>query len=299
MNQSKLALFPKPVLPLIRHSLILTWSAFIGLIAGPVRAQLLTDVPANAQSIKVDERLGLDIPKDLIFVDSNGEPTNFGKLCDGKRPVILTFNYSTCPGLCMAQLEGLTEGLCDMFGVALGSDFQLASICIDPADTPAKAAQFKSKYAERLTREHNPKAWHFLTGDAKTIRKMAESVGFGFSYDAKANRFNHGSVAVFLSPDGKITRYMYSVRFEPETLKLSLVEASEGKIGTTADQILLWCFHYNPEENRYSADAKRMLSFAAGAFVLVGLGISIPFWFSRPPLPPSSPQDDLTSASPI
>ncbi len=188
------------------------------------------------------------------------------------------------PGLCVAQLDGLTEGLSEMFGLSLGHDFQMVSVCIDPRDTPERASKFKARYIDKLSREHNPKFWHFLTADAKTIKRMTESVGFGYSYDANGNRFNHASVAILLSPNGKITRYLYSVRFEPETLKLSLVEAGEGKIGTTADQILLWCYHYDPSENRYSADAKRVLAFAAGAFVLIGSGVLIPFWFSRPPL---------------
>lgn len=266
---------------------ILAAAAVLGLSSGSSFAQILTDVPENAQTIKVDEKLGLDVPKDLTFVDQNGEPTSFAKLCDGKRPVILTLNYSECPGLCVAQLDGLTEGLTEMFGLALGHDFQMVSVCIDPRDTPEKAAKFKSRYATKLSREHNPRSWHFLTSDAKTIKKMTEAVGFGYSYDPNGNRFNHASVAILLSPSGKITRYLYSVRFEPETLKLSLVEAGEGKIGTTADQILLWCFHYDPSANRYSADAKRILAFAAGAFVLIGSGVLIPFWFSRPPLQPT------------
>jgi protein SCO1 len=265
-----------------------------------MRAQLITGVPENAQSIKVDEKLGKDVPRDLLFVNDRGEPTQLGKLFDGKRPVILTLNYSDCPGLCIAQLNGLTEGVSEMFGLSLGPDFQMVSISIDPRETPEKVAKTKARYASLLPREHHASGWHFLTGDAKSIESIAESIGFKYSYDAKSNRYNHGSVAVLLSPQGMITRYLYSVKFEPETLRLSLVEASDGILGSTSDQFLLWCFHYNPEENRYSADAKRILSFAAGAFVLMGMGISIPFWFSRPPAKADSedePSESITTSS--
>lgn len=248
-----------------------------------VRAQVLTDIPDNAKAIKIDERLGISIPSDLTFVDERGEPVVLGKLFDGNRPTIMTFNYSDCPGLCVAQLDGLTEGLSEMFGLALNQDFQVVSVSIDPRDTSEKLANMKARYVSKLTREHQPAGWRFLTGSAKNIQALTEAVGFRYSFDAAGNRYNHASVALMISPKGVVTRYLYSISFDPETLRLSLVEAGEGKIGTTSDQILLWCFHYNPSENRYSADAKRLLSFAAGAFVLIGVGISIPFWFSRAP----------------
>jgi protein SCO1 len=280
---------------------ILLALAFIGFSGVELRAQMITGVPKNAQDIKVDEKLGKDIPANLVFMNDRGESIQLGKFFDGKRPVILTLNYSDCPGLCIAQLNGLTEGVSEMFGLSLGPDFQMVSISIDPRETVEKVAKTKARYATLLPREHHASGWHFLTGDGKSIQTIAEAVGFKYSYDPKSNRYNHGSVAVLISPKGMITRYLYSVKFEPETLRLSLVEASDGKLGSTSDQFLLWCFHYNPEENRYSADAKRILSFAAGAFVLIGMGISIPFWFSRPPAKAGSSDElsesDSTSSS--
>ena len=247
----------------------------------PLRAQILTDVPEAAKAIRVDEKLGDFLPLDLVFSDELGEPMSLKSLCTGKRPLLLTLNYSGCPGLCVAQLNGLTEGIAGLSGLELGKDFEMVSISIDPRETTEKLVKMKAKYTSLLPKEHAAKGWHFLTGDAKSIEKIADTVGFRYTYDAKEDRFNHASVAIGISPSGKITRYLYTVGFTPETIRLSLVEASEGRIGTTADQILLWCFHYNPDENRYSADAKRILSFAAGAFVLIGFGASAPFWFSR------------------
>ncbi len=261
--------------------LLLLLLASISYLAVSLRGQMLTDVPEAAKAIRIDEKLGDFLPFDLVFTDENGQPTTFGSLCTGKRPLLLTLNYSGCPGLCVAQLNGLTTGVAEMSGLELGKDFDMVSISIDPRETTEKAAKMKARYATLLPKEHDPKGWHFLTGDAKSIEKIADVVGFRYTYDKKEDRFNHASVAIGISPLGKITRYLYTVGFTPETIRLSLVEASEGRIGTTADQILLWCFHYNPDENRYSADARRLLSFAAGAFVLIGLGASAPFWFSR------------------
>ncbi len=256
-------------------------AAVICWVGNSLHGQLLTDIPEAAKEIRVDEKLGDFLPLDLVFIDELGIPTPLRSLCNGKRPLLLTLNYSGCPGLCVAQLSGLTEGVADLSGLKLGTDFEMVSISIDPRESTAKAAQMKSRYASLLPKEHDPKGWHFLTGDAKSIEKIADAVGFRYTYDANGDRFNHASVAIGISPMGKITRYLYSVGFAPETIRLSLVEASEGRIGTTADQILLWCFHYDPDANKYSADARRLLSFAAGAFVLIGLGASAPFWFSR------------------
>ena len=261
--------------------LIVLFAALISCLGDSLHAQILTDVPEGATAIRVDEKLGDFLPLDLVFIDEKGQPTKLGSLCNGKRPLLLTLNYSGCPGLCVAQLNGLTIGVAEMSGLELGKDFEMVSISIDPRETPEKAAKMKERYAPLLPKEHDPKGWHFLSGDAKSIEKIADVVGFRYTYDQKEDRFNHASVAIGISPSGKITRYLYTVGFTPETIRLSLVEASEGRIGTTADQILLWCFHYNPDENRYSADARRLLSFAAGAFVLIVFGASAPFWFSR------------------
>ncbi len=266
--------------------------ALTSCLGNSLRGQLLTDVPEAAKEIRVDEKLGSFLPLDLVFMDERGEPTSLKSLCSGKRPLLLTLNYSSCPGLCVAQLNGLTEGVAGLSGLQLGKDFDMVSVSIDPRETSEKIAQMKSRYAALLPKEHDIKGWHFLTGDAKSIEKIAEAVGFRYTYDAKADRFNHASVAIGISPMGKITRYLYSVGFAPETIRLSLVEASEGRIGTTADQILLWCYHYNPDENKYSADARRLLSFAAGAFVLIGLGASAPFWFSRQKALAANPADE-------
>jgi protein SCO1/2 len=181
----------------------------------------------------------------------------------------------------MAQLDGLATGINNLESLDLGKDFNLISVNIDPRDKPEDAASKKDKYTGRLAKHHARSGWHFLTGKPADIQSLTKAAGFYYTYDAKADQYNHSAMAIAVSPKGKLTRYLYNLSFEPETLKLSLIEASDGTIGTPFDQFTLWCYHYDPLENRYSADARKLLSFAAGACVLVVLGGVAPFWFAR------------------
>lgn len=243
-------------------------------------AQRLTGIPDAAKAVGVDEKLGETISLDQTFVDSNGETTSLGKISGGRLPILLTFNYSDCPGLCVAQLNGLSEVINEVEKIRLGEDFKIVSLSIDPTETPEKLKAFRSRYTSNLPKLHDANGWRFLRGSERDIRSLASSVGFRYTYDAKHNRYSHGSVAIAISPSGKITRYLFEVGYKPETVRMSLIEASEGRIGSPADQILLACFHYNAEEGRYSADARKMLSYAAGIFVIIGLAASTPFWLS-------------------
>jgi protein SCO1 len=157
----------------------------------------------------------------------------------------------------------------------------MVSLSIDPRETLQKAKQTKEKYASGLADHHKAEGWSFLVGTEKNIRKIADTVGFRYTYDAKHNRYNHAAAAIFVSPKGRVTRYLYEVGFVPETLKMALVEAGEGRIGSPLDSFVLWCYHYDANENRYSASAKSLLAVTAGLFVTVGLITSIPFWLLR------------------
>ena len=152
---------------------------------------------------------------------------------------------------------------------------------IDPKESKERSASTKAKYSDSLEDHHDAAGWRFLTGTEKNIQQIADTVGFRYTYDAKHNRYNHGAAAIFISPKGRVTRYLYEVGFTPETLKMALVEAGEGRIGSPLDSIVLWCYHYDANENRYSANAKTILAVAAGLFLTVGLSISLPFWLSK------------------
>jgi protein SCO1/2 len=240
------------------------------------------DIPKNLIGVGVDERLDGEIPLDVEFVDDRGATVTFRKLLSDKKPLLLTLNYSNCPGLCITQINGMIQGVNDVSGIRLGRDFKMVSLSIDPSESVKRAAATKKKYADDLENHHSADGWFFLTGTEANIVKIADSVGFRYTYDAKNKQFNHSAAAIFISPQGRITRYLYEVGFiRGETLRMAFIEAGEGKIGSSFDRFVLWCSHYDANENRYSASARILLSVTAGGFVAVGLVGLVPFWLSR------------------
>jgi len=248
-------------------------------ICGSVRGD--DKIPARLVGVGIDEHLDADLPLNVKFQTENGATVTFGDLLNDKRPILLTLNYSNCPGLCVAQLNGLTRGINEVSSLRLGKDFKMVSLSIDPTDSIKKAAATKARYAVDLERKHSIDGWHFLTGTEENILTIAKAVGFNYTYDAKHNQYNHSAAAILISPKGRITRYLYEIGFTGETLKMALVEAGEGKIGSSLDAFVLWCSHYDANENRYSASARLLLSICAGGFVTVGLIGLLPFWISN------------------
>ena len=256
-------------------------------------------IPARLAGVGIDEHLDSEIPLNVKFQTETGATVTFADLLADKRPMLLTLNYSNCPGLCVAQLNGLTTGINEVSSLRMGKDFKMVSLSIDPTDSIKKAAATKARYSEDLQSKHSPSGWHFLTGTEENILVIAKAVGFNYTYDAKHNQYNHSAAAILISPKGRITRYLYEVGFTGETLKMALVEAGEGKIGSSLDAFVLWCSHYDPYENRYSASARMLLSVCAGGFVVVGMVGLLPFWISgrrwnkdkRKLLEPNGPQE--------
>lgn len=238
-------------------------------------------IPERLIGVGVDEKLGENVDLEASFVDQNGLPTSIGSLLKDKRPIILTLNYSNCPGLCVAQLNGLTNGINQVGSLDLGKDFKMVSISIDPRDNPERAKKTHRKYSEDLVDHHQADAWSFLTGSEKDIQRVAKSVGFRYTYDKKHDQFNHSAIAILIAPSGRMTRYLPDIGFTGETLKMAIIEAGEGRVGSPMDTLVLWCSHYDPAEGRYSGGARVLLSIAAGMFVTLGLIASIPFWISR------------------
>lgn len=240
-------------------------------------------IPKSALAIGIDSKIGDQLPLNVEFVNERNEVVPLSKIVDGSVPVFLTLNYSNCPGLCIAQLSNLVKtvnGL-DTEKMKLGRDFRMVSISIDPSETTERLADTKDRYCGQLDEGHSPDGWYFLRGSADAIKTVADKTGFRYSYDSKSNQFNHAAAAIGISPKGLITRYLYDLALEPATLRLALVETSQGKLGSIGDQLLLWCYHFDPDDNRYTASARRLMSIGGGLFVLVGLAFSIPFWFGR------------------
>ena len=233
--------------------------------------------PKNLDGVTVVEHLDETVPGDLPFKDWNDNPVKLGDLFDGDLPVILTLNYSDCPMLCNVQLNALVATMSQM-DLQLGSDYKIVTVSVDPTETVDKAAASRKRYLEAYGKSWKEPGWLFLRGENENIQTLADAVGFGYRFVPSRGEYAHAAVIMICTPDGKLSRYLYGVTFQPSTLKLSLVEASEGKIGDSLDQILLFCFHYDATEGRYGPTAFRMMQIGGAVFVLV-LGILlVPFW---------------------
>ncbi len=273
----------------------ITWSLALlaaGLIACPSLGEeygsINNSLPKSMEGVGIDQNLGVSVPLDLSFTNATvgvekalGEVTSLRELLAFEKPVLLTLNYGNCPGMCIAQLNGLAQGLNGLSSLQLGKDFLMVSVSIDPSETVDKASATQQKYAKDLFDHHDSRGWRFWVGDKAAISELARVVGFRYTYDAKHNQYNHPSAAIFIAPNGVVTRYVFEIGFVPNTLKMAFIEAGQGQIGSPLDMIALWCSHYDANENRYSANARRLMSIGAGVFVTLGLIVSLPFWLAR------------------
>lgn len=224
-------------------------------------------LPAELSGMGVTEHLADQIPLETTFRDESGKVVKLAQFFATGRPVILSFNYSNCPMLCSLQLSGLVTGLKDV-ELTCGKDYEFVSISIDPHEQPMRAAQTRQRYYQMYGREGSGNGWHFLVGSQKAITQLTEAIGVTYRYLPDKKEYVHPAVCVAMTPEGRLSRYLYGVTFDPQTLRLALVESSAGKIGTTLDQILLFCFHYDNQAGRYSLSARRLMT-AAGLFTTV------------------------------
>lgn len=229
-------------------------------------------LPTPVRDVGFEQRLDEQIPLDLPFRDETGRAVRLREYFNGK-PLILSLVYFDCPMLCSLSLNGLTNSLGDL-RLSAGSDFTVLSISFDPRDTPAQAAERKALYVRRYGRRGAAEGWHFLTGEQDAIQRLTGAVGFRYAYDPGLNQFAHPSGIVVLTPRGKIARYFFGIEYEPKDLRLGLVEASENKIGSVADQLLLLCYHYDPATGKYTGLILTLLRLGGGA-TLLGLVVFI------------------------
>ena len=223
--------------------------------------------PPALRGIGLDQRLGEKLDLHLTFKDEAGATVRLGDYFDS-RPVILTLNYYECPMLCTLELNGLTAALRTL-SLEPGRDFQIVTVSINPKEKPELAATKKARYVKEYGRPGAAAGWHFLTGDEPEIKALAKAVGFRYAFDAESGQYAHVAGIVVATKDGRLSRYFYGVEFAPRDLRLGLVESSEGKIGTLADQILLFCYHYDPATGRYAAAALKMMRLGGMATVLL------------------------------
>jgi len=246
-----------------------------------VVAQLNDRVPKQVEDVTVEQKLGESIPLDILLTDSKGQPTKTGYFFDGKRPVLLTLNYSNCPVLCNVQLNALVEGL-NQLSLRIGRDFQILTVSIDPQESTERINETKARYVEVLDQQPGAATgWHFCTARESSIKRLADAVGFRYTYDAKTGEYYHPAMLAFVSPDGVISRYSLDVAFPPEQTKLALIDASNGTIGTPVDQFIMWCFSYDPDRGSYVLAAWRLMRLGAATTVLILLGTLVPYWIGK------------------
>ena len=227
--------------------------------------------------IDVDEHPGLDLDRGLRFRDHTGKDVTLGDFLDGKRPVLLTLNYYRCPVLCNVQLNELTESLRQFDWTPGDEHFRIVTVSIDPRETPELAAQKRASHLEALGRGDDVD-WAFLTGDALNVRLLAAQIGMSYTYDPEQDQYAHPAVITFLSPEGKVARYVYGLSYATNDLKFGLMEASEGRVGSTLDRIILSCFHYDASLGRYGPFAFGLMRIAGFLTVLlIGTALLL-FW---------------------
>ena len=225
-------------------------------------------LPGALQGVGIDQRLNQQVPLNLMFKDEAGRTLPLSTYFQDKKPVILALVYYRCPMLCTEILTGLESAL-KAVSFNPGQDFEVVSVSFDPRDTPEIAAAKKETYLRRYARPNTANGWHFLTGDEANIKALTDAVGFHYKYDPATQQFAHASGVMILTPDGRLSRYFYGIEYAPRDLRLGLVEASQDKIGTPVDAILLFCYHYDPTTGKYGAVAIRSLRFAGAGFVLI------------------------------
>ncbi len=231
-----------------------------------------TPIAQVADRIKISPPLGAKLPLDLTFVDSAGRTARLGDSF-GKRPVILHLVYYECPMLCKLSSDGLLSALATL-SLKPGKDFSIVTVSFDPREGPELSARACEVAIERAGREAVDQGWQFLTGDQATIDKLCEAVGFRYMYDEKTGQFAHASGVYVLSPDGTMSRYLSGVQFSPRDLRLALVEASAGKVGSAADQVMLMCYMYDPITGKYGLAIMSTLR-AAGLATVGALAVGI------------------------
>lgn len=238
----------------------------------------LAATPANSQSISsnvkpeildqigIEQRLDESIPLGLTFRDESGESVQLQKYF-GEKPVVLALVYYECPMLCSMVLNGLLKSI-NVLSFDAGKEFDILTVSFDPTETPTLAAAKKTSYLSKYTRPGAENGWHFLTGDQEPIKKLTEAVGFKYTRDPLTGQFVHASGIMVLTPTGKLSKYFYGVEYSSRDLKLGLMEAATNKIGSPVDQLLLYCYHYDPATGKYGVVIMNVIRVAGIATVL-------------------------------
>jgi len=245
----------------------------------------------------VTEHLGALLPLETVFRDEAGTAVRLGDYFDRGKPVLLTFNYSDCPGLCSLQLNGLTRGLSQLEARA-GRDYTVVSITIDPKEPWTRARDTKAKYAAQI-RPGDERGWHFLTGSKASIDAIAAATGFTYKHNPRDKSYSHPATLVAVTPDGRVSGYRYDVHFQPNDLNRAITQAAAGESRSLMAQVILNCFHALGEPGKSSAVVLR-ITLAAGLVTVCGVALLlVPAWLRRNAVKASQDAADRSSSTPV
>jgi protein SCO1 len=259
--------------------------AALTLLASPIFAQQ-PGPPPILREVSIAQRLNEPIPPEIVFRDENGKTVHLGDYF-GKKPIVLSLVYFDCPALCTEVVNGELRTM-KAITLDLGKDFDAITVSFEPKDTPELAKAKRDVYAGQYGRPGARENWHFLTGDQPSIDALTQAVGFHYAYDSASRQYAHAAAILVLTPRGRIARYYYGVQYPGRDVRLGLVEASEGKIGTPTDHALLYCYQYDPATGKYGLVVMNVVRAAGGLTVLV-LGIFMLVMFRRERNHPSEP----------
>ncbi len=248
--------------------------SFVAVVLGAAIASA-QGLPPELEGVGVEEKLGAQIDLDLTFIAENGYPTPLRRYFGQGKPVILNLVYYSCPMLCTLILNGQVEALREIPWTP-GGEYVILTISIDPSETYALARQKREMY---LTSYERPApGWHFLVDHQGNVKKLAEQVGFHYRYDERRREYAHASAIMILTERGQVSRYLYGIKYRPRDLRLALTEASQGKIGTVLDRVLLFCYHYDPSTRSYALFATNIMRAGGVLIVLVVSGVLLRMW---------------------
>jgi protein SCO1 len=228
-----------------------------------------TGLPTALRDVRIEQKLDQQLPLDLMFRDESGQTVKLGQYF-GRKPVVLAFVYYDCPMLCTQVFNSMVTSF-RVLPFQIGKEFDVVTVSFDPRETSALAAAKKNVYVNYLPARMQSGAnegWHFLTGDQASIAQLTDAVGFRYHYDEATKQFAHASGIMLTTPEGKLSRYFYGIEYPARDLRLGLIESSQNKIGSPVDQLLLYCYHYDPATGRYGAAVMKIMRIAGAATLL-------------------------------
>lgn len=255
-----------------RLTTLLLAASFAGTAAAQAPGDPASFKPPLLREVGFDQNLGDRVPLDIGLKDEQGRPVKLGDYF-GKKPVVLSLVYYECPMLCTLTLNGLTTAL-SVLAYDVGREFEVVTVSFDPKEGPELARAKKAAYLSKYRRPGAEAGWHFLTADEDSIRALTRAVGFRYTFDQRSQQYAHPSGLVVLTPDGVISRYLYGIEYAPKDLRFALIESSQGRVGTLADQMILFCYQYDPDTGRYGA-AVLTLVRTAGLLTVAAVAIFV------------------------